>query len=138
MLTDVLVKKSKPKKKDYRLNDGDGLSLLIKKNGSKLWRYRRKINGEEVLLGLGSYPEVSIQDARGKAKELNEVAARGIHPRAEEKEKVARAKTFEELAREWFAYESSRWSAGHASKVIHRLETWVFPHIGNIIISDLI
>ena len=85
MLTDVLVKKSKPKKKDYRLNDGDGLSLLIKKNGSKLWRYRHKIEGKKILLGLGSYPEVSIQNARGKAIELNEVAARGL-PRRGKKE----------------------------------------------------
>ncbi len=137
MLTDVLVKKSKPQDKDYRLNDGDGLFLLIKKSGSKLWRYRRKIAGQEVLLGLGSYPEVSIQDARSKAREHNETAAKGIHPRAEEKDKAVRAKTFEELGREWFAYESPKWSDGHASKIIRRLETWVFPHIGNILISEL-
>ena len=39
MLTDALIRKAKPKSKDYKLSDEKGLYLLVRTNGSKLWRY---------------------------------------------------------------------------------------------------
>lgn len=39
-LTDTEIKAAKPKDADYQLYDGDGLTLLIKSSGSKLWQFR--------------------------------------------------------------------------------------------------
>ena len=38
-LTNTEIEKAKPRDKDYTLSDGQGLYLLIKSNGSKLWRF---------------------------------------------------------------------------------------------------
>ncbi|WP_263497748.1 MULTISPECIES: Arm DNA-binding domain-containing protein [unclassified Mesorhizobium] len=39
-LSDFACKNAKPKDKPYRLADGDGLYLLVRNNGSKLWQLR--------------------------------------------------------------------------------------------------
>ena len=38
ILTDTKIKQAKPKEKEYKLSDGEGLVLVVKPNGSKLWR----------------------------------------------------------------------------------------------------
>ena len=65
-LTDTEIKKAKPKEKEYILCDSHGLSLRIKPNGSKLWlfNYTRPILGTRTNLGLGTYPIVSLAEAR--------------------------------------------------------------------------
>ncbi|MEO1884884.1 MAG: Arm DNA-binding domain-containing protein [Methylococcales bacterium] len=55
-LTDVKARNLKPKDKDYKIADEKGLFLLVKKNGSKYWRLKYRINGSEKLLALGVYP----------------------------------------------------------------------------------
>jgi hypothetical protein len=63
-LTDLQVRAAKPKEKDYKLSDADGLFLLVTKTGSRLWRLKYRYAGKEKLLALGKYPEVSLADAR--------------------------------------------------------------------------
>ena len=66
MLTHTGVKNAKPKEKPYKLSDGDGLYLLVKPTGSKYWRLKYFYAGKEKLLAFGTYPEVSLDDAREK------------------------------------------------------------------------
>jgi hypothetical protein len=57
-LTDTQIKNAKPKEKDYTLTDGNGLQLLIKANGSRLWEFRYTINGKrkkQVLVDIQMY-----------------------------------------------------------------------------------
>ncbi|HGO5809020.1 TPA: Arm DNA-binding domain-containing protein [Mannheimia haemolytica] len=65
-LNNTQIKNAKAQTKDYKLMDGKGLFLLVKKNGSKLWRFRYKkpITGKESDLGIGSYPETTLAQAR--------------------------------------------------------------------------
>ncbi|WP_237184425.1 integrase arm-type DNA-binding domain-containing protein [Rodentibacter caecimuris] len=67
-LTNTEIDKAKPKDKDYTLSDGQGLYLLIKSTGAKLWRfnYYQPFSNprKRVLLGVGKYPEVSLSQAR--------------------------------------------------------------------------
>jgi len=63
-LSEYKIKSAKPKQKDYKLFDGGGLFLLVKTNGTKLWRYKYTENGKENLKSLGKYPEVSLANAR--------------------------------------------------------------------------
>ncbi len=65
-LTDIAIKKAKPKKKPYKLSDFGGLYLLIKPNGSKLWRWKYRIDGKENVYSIGDYPTVSLVDARAE------------------------------------------------------------------------
>lgn len=65
-LTDTEIKAAKPKDADYQLYDGDGLTLLIKSSGSKLWqfRYYRPLTKQRTKQSFGAYPAVSLSDAR--------------------------------------------------------------------------
>ena len=66
LLTDREVKQAQcPKGKGFiYLNDGNGLRLRVRENGTKTWLHRWKINGQEKSNSLGSYPEVSLTQAR--------------------------------------------------------------------------
>lgn len=60
-LSDVAIRNAKPKEKPIKLFDRDGLYLLVKPSGSRLWRLKYRIAGREKLISLGSYPEVSLK-----------------------------------------------------------------------------
>lgn len=56
------ILKAKPREKDFTLHDGDGLFLLVKTFGKKLWRlrYQRPVSGSRTNLSLGSYPALTL------------------------------------------------------------------------------
>jgi hypothetical protein len=63
-----------------RLSDGEGLSLVVSKSGRKKWVRRYQVNGIRRDKGLGSYPNVSLKEARRKASEDGALIAKGIDP----------------------------------------------------------
>ena len=63
-LTDTAIKKAKPEAKQRKLYDERGLFLLISPKGGKWWRFKYLFDGKEKLLSLGTYPDVSLKDAR--------------------------------------------------------------------------
>jgi integrase len=79
-LTDLKIKKAKPTAKAYKLADGGGLFVLVKPNGSKLWRQKYRHRGKERLLSHGQYPDVSLAQARLKCSEARALIADGSDP----------------------------------------------------------
>ncbi len=70
-----------------------GLFLLVQPNGSKLWRYKFRLDGVEGLQALGAFPEVSLADARAAHAESRKLVAKGIHPvQARREERASRAR----------------------------------------------
>jgi hypothetical protein len=86
---DTVYRAAKPKDKDYTINDGECLALLVKTNGSKLWRFIYRFGGKQNRLGFGSYPETSLESARRKAEAAREQIANGIDPSATRKQEKA-------------------------------------------------
>ena len=80
MLTQFAVQKAAPADKPYKVFDGNGLFLLVKPNGKKLWRFRYHFAGKENLLAFGSYPEITLASARRKRDEARRLIAEGIDP----------------------------------------------------------
>lgn len=75
-LSDPKCKATKPCGKDYILFDGQGLLLLVKKNGSKIWRMKfKRSDGREGLATFGSYPALSLKAARERRGEALELLA---------------------------------------------------------------
>jgi hypothetical protein len=79
-LTDTAIKKAKPEAKHRKLYDERGLFLLISPKGGKWWRFKYLFDGKEKLLSLGTYPDVSLKDARERRDEARKQVAAGIDP----------------------------------------------------------
>jgi hypothetical protein len=142
MLTDTRIKTAKPQVKLYKLADERGFHLSLYPNGSKLWQLRYRIEGKERTASLGKYPEVSLDQARDKRDQMRKLVANGIDPVqsqkvAKEAKKLAQAHSFEAMARSWFEGWRAARSSRHAEYVIRRLETDVFPVIGNRPVSEI-
>jgi len=91
-LTDSVIKAAKPKDKPYKLSDGDGLVVLINPNSSKWWRYRYRYSGKEKMLSIGTYPEVTLKEARLLRVTASDILKQGIDPsqhRQEQKQQAA-------------------------------------------------
>ena len=85
------VKNARPSEKPYKLFDKEGLYLLVKKNGSRLWRLKYRFDKKEKSLALGRYSEISLSEARTFRSEARSLLARNIDPCENRKaEKVAR------------------------------------------------
>lgn len=141
-LASVKVISAKPKDKDYKLFDGDGLFLMVTTKGGKYWRFKYRFNGKEKLLALGTYPERSLSDARQDRDAARRQIAAGIDPSlARKAQRSARleadANSFEVIAREWFNRFSSDWAPTHSSKIKSRLENDIFPWVGSRPIAEI-
>ena len=60
MLTDLKIRKLKPKNREYSLADGYGLSIYVTPKEIKKWRYRYRFNGNATMISLGKFPAVSL------------------------------------------------------------------------------
>lgn len=138
-LTDTAIRNAKPLDKSWKLSDAQGLYLLIKPNGSKLWQLKYRFGGKEKKLAFGAYPAVSLATARKMREEARSVLSAGNDPSVKkQQEKFARksGNTFEDTARKWVAG-NIRWNKAHAAKVLRSLELHVFSLIGKFPVADL-
>ena len=90
-LTDAKIRALKPKDKAYKVADYDGLYVNVSKSGSKLWRFKFRLDGKEGLLSFGKYPDLSLSEARYLRDEARRKVVKGINPAAA-KQAAKRAK----------------------------------------------
>lgn len=140
-LTIKKIDTTKPSEKTVTLSDGDGLQLIVKPNGRKGWRFRytrpdgsRKRN----MMSFGSYPTVTLAEAREKASEARRLVSQGIDPaeqRRTEQEALENldADHFRTLANEWHSGKAQQWKAtsNRAKLSWSVLENHVFPYVGD-------
>ena len=79
-LTDVQLRKLKPTGKEYQLADGHGLVIVVRAKGTMQWRYEYRIDGKKQKLPLGTYPSVSLTEARRDHQTAKMLVDRGICP----------------------------------------------------------
>lgn len=107
-LTDKEIQALKPGAKKYKVFDGDGLHLIVLPNGSRYWiqKYYFERRPEEIT--FGTYPRVSLKQARELRDEARRKLASGVSPRGDkQQEKVAAVNSFEGIAQEWLAMMSA-------------------------------
>lgn len=146
-LNDKLIQAAKPKDAQYNLADGNGLTLVVKPNGTKLWWLRYRFAGKAKTLSLGQYPLISLKDARERAYEARKLLANDTDPSQVKKETAAAIKasaapaqaleTVEAISREWLEKFGNQWVDSHASKIVRRLERDLFPHFKNVGIASV-
>lgn len=141
-LSDTAIRRLKPSEKPIKQADEKGLFLLITPAGGKWWRLKYRFNGKERSLSFGTYPDVSLKEARERRDAARKLLAGGVDPSEHRKDaraaKIKRAaNSFEAVAREWFAKRSSKWAVSHADKIIARLENDIFPWLGEKPIAEI-
>ena len=140
-LSDPAIKKAKPIDKPYKMADERGLYVLVNAAG-KYWRMDYRFNGKRKTLALGVYPDVSLSRARERRDEARIQIADGIDPndlkKAIKNQKAERAaNSLEAVARKWYATNLSGWAPTYASKIIRRLEMYVFPWLGGRPVDEI-
>jgi len=141
-LTDTLIKNLKPKDKTYKKSDGYRLYLVVTTEGTKYWRLGYTFAGKDSMLGFGTYPEVSLSEARTKREEAREQIRNNKNPSLErKKEKLAlrykAENTFEAVAKQWVERKAHEWTKGHAEDVFRSLELNIFPKLGRVPLADI-
>ncbi len=141
-LTDVEVREKAAEDKQYTVADGGGLSLLVKPNGTKAWRYNYRYGGKQKTLAIGVYPDISLKQARARLAEAKRLLADGLDPSLEKKRKRRQAvldstNTLEALAKDWWQHQKGTWSETHAARVWQRLNDNVLKELGHRSITDI-
>lgn len=143
-LTNNEILKAKPREKDFTLHDGDGLFLLVKTTGKKLWRFRyqRPISGSRTNLSLGSYPSLTLATARQIRDQHLTTLAQGMDPQqqqelASEQRQIELDSIFSTVAANWFQIKSRSVTEDYAKDIWRSLDKDVFPTIGSIPVQEI-
>lgn len=143
-LTNNEILKAKPREKDFTLHDGDGLFLLVKTTGKKLWRFRyqRPNSGNRTNLSLGSYPALTLATARQIRDQHLTTLAQGVDPQqqqelASEQRQIELDSIFSTVAANWFQIKSRSVTEDYAKDIWRSLDKDVFPVIGSIPVQEI-
>ena len=141
-LSNTAILNAKSSDKPYSLADERGLSLLVQPSGGKWWRFRYRYTGKAKMLSFGTYPDVGLKEARNKRDEARKMLADGVDPgenRKAQRESQAKrsANSFEVIAREWLEGQKSVVVQGQYEKTLARLQTDVFPWLGDKAVSEI-
>jgi len=108
-------------KKQIKRFDGNGLFLLVKVNGSKLWRMRYKFSGTHKEIALGQYPTIPLVEARRLAEEARVLLMKGTNPSDERRERKrshsVTDRQFNAIALKWWEQQKDAWSSDHQARV---------------------
>lgn len=140
-LSDTALRTAKPKEKDYTLPDGNGLHLLIKPNGTKRWEFvylsptqTNNNKAKRNKIGLGIYPDVTLDMARKKRNEHKALIINGIDPMEERKGSDEETKKEIESQKSQFHLVFYEWASklenkeSVIQKKIRLFETALFPY----------
>ncbi len=138
-LTNTEVKHAKPRDKEYNLSDGQGLALRVKPNGTKLWlfNYSRPHTKARANISFGSYPDISIAQARELRGQARQLLAKDIDPKEHRDDqnrqlKEAAENTLEAVSQRWLEVKRSKVTAKHAEKLYRSLELHVLASHGRV------
>ena len=151
---DAVYRAAKSKEKDYTINDGDCLVLLVKSTGIKSWRFIYRFVGKQNRLSLGAYPNTTLEAARRKAEKAREQIASDIDPSEAKKQikQLANSKTedvqrkadglpiinsFADIAWQWLGSMEHLTNPTTQLKKTSRLERLAFPTLGDIAINTI-
>lgn len=153
MLGDTTIRNTKATVSPIKLTDGNGLFIEIRPNGSKLWRYRYKIDGKENLFAMGEYCQpplgedeeeararregrrFTLAEARAERERCRGLVKQGIHPSHQKRTETLRrsvesASTFKAVAEIWIEENEKDWSESYLRQIKQRFAGDAYPYIG--------
>ncbi|WP_448556028.1 integrase domain-containing protein [Thalassotalea montiporae] len=143
-LTNTEIKQAKPKETAYKLSDGEGLQLRVRPNGTKTWLldYFRPYTKKRTSICLGSYPEISLANARKRKAAARQLLAQDIDPK-HHREKTHKQKleqlenTFGRYADKWLELKLHNVKTETAQKGWQTLDKHILPHLKQTPIDEI-
>jgi len=124
-------------KEPGRYSDGDGLILEVRPGGSKSWLARLQSNRRRRDYGLGSLKDISLNEAREKAREYRKLLRAGIDP-LEAKRQFREIPTFKAAAKAYHSeWKKRRRNAKHEAQWLSTLESYAFPRFGDLRVDQI-
>jgi integrase len=141
-LTDAKIRAAQTRAKSYKLTDGGGLVLLVHANGSKYWRFNYRFGEKSRSLSVGTYPQVTLAEARAQREEAKSLLRENLDPSAQRRQDKLLAQyrdrnSFELIAAEWRECNRARWTPRHEDRTWSRLCNHVFPQMGKRSVGDI-
>jgi integrase len=141
-LSDNRCKTVKSTKRIQKLFDGGGLYLEVKPSGGKHWKLKYRYGNKEKKLAIGTYPLISLKEARELREEAKKLLVQNKDPSFEKQEAKRQillddAFTFEVLAREWHEEMKYKWVEHNAKSILKRMEAHLFPLIGDMPVKTI-
>lgn len=131
VLTDAKVRNLRPKDEAYKAADGGGMYLYITKSGTKSFRYDTKLHGKRFTITFGTYPVISLAEARDLHLEARNKIAKGIDPRSTAPEKMSFSyyalKTMKRLELKESTY----------NKRLGRMQNYLFPALDKKVVTEI-
>jgi integrase len=129
--------------------DGDGLRLVVKANGTKSWVIRFQLDGKRREMGLGAFPAVNLKGARLAAIAKRELLRQRIDPLAhrdeqirtsklEAQQRLAKSVTFRSIATDYIEAHRTGWkNAKHAQQWENTLKTYAYPVLEHLTAEEI-
>jgi len=141
MLTDAKLRTLRGRESLYRVADAQGLAVEVPPAGALRWRFRYRFAGKAKMLGLGTYPDVKLSEARDLRDDARRMLRQGIDPSAERQEQQKPPEpppaplTFEQAARDWMQRQDV--APVTANKNRWLFEKFLFPTIGTLPLAEI-
>jgi len=138
-LSDTEIKTAKPKDKNYKLSDGQGLYLVVKKNGTKMWRFDYQLNNKRKSMSFGIYPGVTLKNAREIREKTKTLIINKIDPITEKKKSNSfNNVSFFNICETWFdLMRKKEWEETTYNKNRNRFLNHVYPAIGKMEMKEV-
>lgn len=135
MLTDILIKKTKPAEKGIKKYDGNGLYLYITPKGAKSFRVKYTHNGKENVFTIGRYPQITLNAARIEAAKIKENLRTGVVPGV--KREFSDSVTFKELVERWKARKFPDLRPATRRSIDLRINAHLLPDFSDIPVTEI-
>ena len=129
MLSELMIRQAQPKNKPYSLSDKRGLLLTVHPNGHKYWILRMYINGKERRRSVGTWPDLSLKDARQK---VHEIIKKSVNH-----DDNADGAVFKDVAAEWLKVRMADKKQSYIRTIKLRLNKFILPQIGDMKLADV-
>jgi len=132
-ITNTQIKTAKPKDKQYKLSDQGGLYLLVRSNGSKVWKYDYRLNDKRLTHTIGTYPETTLAEARVAHIGARKLVQAGTNPTTA-KNQAADSILFSTRCKAWLSRQNLAVSTRR--DLVQRVEKNLYPYMDSKCLTD--
>ncbi|MCC3309174.1 tyrosine-type recombinase/integrase [Psychrobacter sanguinis] len=145
MLSDSKIRKLKPTDKctpsrPDKYSDQQGLQLLVRSSGTRTWVSAYRFDGKQQKTTLGTYPQMSLAEARVANSDIKALVANGVNPKNKKRQdKLAneQAKMFNDYALEWLEERERNVKPRTYQQDYNRMHKDVLPSFKGIALKDV-